>query len=204
MVRRAVREAAVARGLDTQVALPGTDRSGGEAGIRIVLVGDHPLFRDGVRMALQGADGLRVIAKASSRDEAVELLFQRRIRTDVILVDLQMADRSGVDITRTVSERAVSGRSPEVPHVIAIGAEPDDDAVVAVLRAGARGYLLKNVAARELVWAIRIVADGGAVFSPPVAERLGGGCPVRAPLGHARVHPSERCRAGRRTEPWEA
>ncbi|GAA2292134.1 response regulator transcription factor [Streptomyces atrovirens] len=173
MVRRSVREAAVARGLDTEVGPAGTDGSGGEAGIRIVLVGDHPLFRDGVRLALQGADGLRVIAEASSRDEAVELLFQRRVGADVVLVDLQMADTSSGDITRTVSECSVSGRSPETPHVIAIGAEPDDDAVVAVLRAGARGYLLKNVAARELVWAIRIVADGGAVFSPPVAERLG-------------------------------
>ncbi|MGI5365942.1 LuxR C-terminal-related transcriptional regulator [Streptomyces iakyrus] len=172
-MRRSPLDTAAGHGLDTQIALESADGPHGRTWIRVVLVGDQPLFRDGVRLALQGADGLRVIAEASSRDQALELLFQQRIKADVVLVDLQMADTSGVDITRTISERAVGGSSPALPRVIAIGAAPDDDSVVAVLRAGGRGYLLKNVAARELVWAIRIVADGGAVFSPPVAERLG-------------------------------
>lgn len=145
----------------------------GGATTRILLVGDQPLFRDGVRLALQGADGLSVVAEASSGAEVLDLLFRRSVKPDVVLVDLQMADRAGVDITRTILERSAGGPSPEPPHVVAISASPDDDLVVAVLRAGARGYLLKGVDAQELVRAIRIAADGGAVFSPPVAERLG-------------------------------
>ncbi|MEU6482654.1 response regulator transcription factor [Streptomyces sp. NPDC046887] len=181
MVRCSTLDDAAARGMDARDAAEGADGPDDEVGLRVMLIGDQPLFRDGVRMALQGADGLRVIAEASNRDEVVELLARQRIGADVILVDLQMADASGVDITKRIGERFAGG-----PRVIAIGAGPDDESVVAVLRAGARGYLLKNVAARELVWAIRIVAAGGAVFSPPVAERLGAyfsavhGVPARA------------------------
>lgn len=136
----------------------------------VLLVGDQPLFRDGVRLALEGTDSLQVEAEASSGVEALAMLQNRAVRPDVILVDLQMADGSGLDVIRSISEHTVGGLAP---HAVVISAAADDGSVVAALRAGARGYLLKGVGAEELVSAVRMVAEGGAVLSPPVADRLG-------------------------------
>lgn len=138
--------------------------------IRVLLVGDHPLFRDGVRMALEGAHSLQVTAEAASGDQALAIVQDRTVRPDVVLVDLQMADGSGIDVTRSISEHTVGGL---VARTVVISAAADDGSIVAALRAGARGYLLKGVAAEDLVSAVRMVADGGAVFSPLVAARLG-------------------------------
>jgi DNA-binding NarL/FixJ family response regulator len=132
---------------------------------RVLLVDDHPLFLDGVRAALSTAPDVDVVGEASTAAEAVELAGS--LRPDVVLMDLNLPDRSGIDATRDVLET-----SPET-HVLVITMSADDDAVVAAMRAGARGYVVKGAGRQDLVQAVTTVAVGGAVFSPTVAARLG-------------------------------
>jgi len=130
----------------------------------VLLVDDHPLFLDGVRAALSTSPGIDVVAEAHTAADAIELAAA--LAPDVVLMDLNLPDGSGIDATREVV--AVSPRS----HVLVITMSADDDAVVAAMRAGARGYVVKGAGRRDLVQAVTTVASGGAVFSPAVAARL--------------------------------
>jgi DNA-binding NarL/FixJ family response regulator len=132
---------------------------------RVLLVDDHPLFLDGVRAALSTESDLEVIGEANSAAEAVDLA--ESLLPDVVLMDLNLPDGSGIDATRRVLQ--VSPAS----HVLVITMSADDDAVVAAMRAGARGYVVKGAGRKDLVQAVTTVAAGGAVFSPTVAARLG-------------------------------
>jgi DNA-binding NarL/FixJ family response regulator len=132
---------------------------------RLLLVDDHPLFLDGVRAALSASEGLEVVGEAHSVAEALSLA--ESVAPDVVLMDLNLPDGSGVDATRQLL-----AAHPEV-RVLVITMAADDDAVVAAMRAGARGYVVKGAGRAELVQAVTTVAGGGAVFSTAVAERLG-------------------------------
>ena len=132
---------------------------------RILLVDDHPLFLDGVRAALAGSDDLLVVGEAGDIATAVALAAEHR--PDVVLMDLNLPDGSGVDATRLVRTACPDAR------VLVMTMSADDDAVVSVMRAGARGYVVKGAGRAELLHAVRTVAAGGAVFSPSVADRLG-------------------------------
>jgi DNA-binding NarL/FixJ family response regulator len=132
---------------------------------RLLLVDDHPLFLDGVRAALSASEGLEVVGEAHSVAEALALA--ESVAPDVVLMDLNLPDGSGVDATRQLL-----AAHPEV-RVLVITMAADDDAVVAAMRAGARGYVVKGAGRAELVQAVTTVAGGGAVFSTAVAERLG-------------------------------
>jgi DNA-binding NarL/FixJ family response regulator len=132
---------------------------------RILLVDDHPLFLDGVRAALSTAEDLEVVGEAHSLAEALEVAGTAE--PDVVLMDLNLPDGSGIDATRSL----LAAR-PDV-RVLVITMSADDDAVVAAMRAGARGYVVKGAGRADLVRAVTTVAEGGAVFSPAVAERLG-------------------------------
>jgi DNA-binding NarL/FixJ family response regulator len=132
---------------------------------RILLVDDHPLFLDGVRAALTGAGDLEVVGEAPNVAEAVARAAE--LVPDVVLMDLNLPDASGVEATA----RILAAR-PE-SRVLMMTMSADDDAVVASMRAGARGYIVKGTGRNELLHAIRTVAAGGAVFSPVVADRLG-------------------------------
>jgi len=132
---------------------------------RILLVDDHPLFLDGVRAALTGAEDLEIVGEAPDVAEAVARAAE--LVPDVVLMDLNLPDASGVDATSRIL--AVT---PDV-RVLMMTMSSDDDAVVASMRAGARGYVVKGAGRDELLHAIRTVAAGGAVFSPTVADRLG-------------------------------
>ncbi len=134
------------------------------AQLRIFIADDHPVYRDGLRLTLNGWDKATLIGEASDGDEAVELAA--RLLPDVILMDLQMPGRSGVDATRAIMEA-----NPETAILVLTMFE-EDDLVVAAMRAGARGYLLKGATRDELRSAIITVASGGAVFGPAVARRL--------------------------------
>ena len=134
--------------------------------IRVVVVDDHPLFRDGVRAALSGAEDVDVVGEAADVAGALEVVAD--LRPHVVLMDLNLPDGSGVDATRRLA--AVS---PEV-RVLVMTMSTDDDAVVAAMRAGARGFVVKGAGRRDLVDSVRTVAEGGAVFSPVVADRLAG------------------------------
>ncbi|HYY11881.1 MAG TPA: response regulator transcription factor [Kineosporiaceae bacterium] len=131
---------------------------------RVLLVDDHPLFRDGVRAALAGADDLEVVGEAQDVAGAVALAAE--VAPDVVLMDLGLPDGSGIDATR-----AILAATPGV-RVLVMTMTSDDDAVVAALRAGARGYVVKGSGRADLLRSIRAVADGQAVFGPDVADRL--------------------------------
>ena len=131
----------------------------------VLLVDDHPLFLDGVRAALAGEPDLEVVGEAHDAAGAEELAA--RLRPDVVLMDLGLPDRSGIDATRALLA-AVPGT-----RVLVMTMSTDDDAVVAAMQAGARGYVVKGAGRDDLLSAVRTVAGGGAVFSPAVADRMG-------------------------------
>lgn len=131
---------------------------------RVLLVDDHPLFLDGLRAALAGADDLEVVGEA--HDVAGALAEAERLAPDLVLMDLNLPDGSGIDATRTLL------RSRPELLVLVITMSADDDAVVAAMQAGARGFVVKGSGRAELLGAVRAVAARGAVFSPAVADRL--------------------------------
>ena len=132
---------------------------------RLLLVDDHPLFLDGVRAALASHSDLEVVAEAHSVAEAHALAAEHR--PDVVLMDLNLPDGSGIDATRDLL-----AAHPDL-HVLVITMSAEDDAVVAAMRNGARGYVVKGAGRTDLIQAVTTVAAGGAVFSPTVAARLG-------------------------------
>lgn len=134
--------------------------------VRVLVVDDHPLFRDGVVTALTDADDLEVVGEA--QDVASAIAATGELGPDVVLMDLNLPDGSGIDAVR-----ALAASHPDV-RVLVMTMSTDDDAVVAAMRAGARGYVVKGASRRDLVESVRAVASGGAVFSPVVADRLAG------------------------------
>jgi DNA-binding NarL/FixJ family response regulator len=132
----------------------------------VLVVDDHPIFRDGNVAALSGDESLTVVGEAETVADAVRLATQ--LHPDVVLMDLNLPDGSGIDATQ-----AVLAAAPEV-RVLVMTMSTDDDAVVGAMRAGARGYVVKGAGRADVLQAVRTVAGGGAVFSPAVADRLGG------------------------------
>jgi DNA-binding NarL/FixJ family response regulator len=132
---------------------------------RILLVDDHPLFLDGVRAALSSDPDLEIVGEAHNVADAREVAD--RERPDVVLMDLGLPDGSGIDATRDLLASVPGVR------VLVMTMSSEDDAVVAAMRAGARGFVVKGSGRADLIDAVRTVAAGGAVFSPTVADRLG-------------------------------
>src|SRR5689334_12637240 len=132
--------------------------------IRILITDDHPLFRKGMRTMLTAVDDFEVIGEASSGPEAVELA--EALRPDLVLMDLQMAGGGGIAATRELMARAPDAR------VLVVSLFEDDDSVFMALRAGARGYILKDADEDEMIRAVRAVAAGQAIFSPAIAARV--------------------------------
>jgi DNA-binding NarL/FixJ family response regulator len=132
--------------------------------LRVLVVDDHPLFRQGLRAALDDTTGLQVVGEAPNGTDAVDLAA--RLAPDVVLMDLQMPGLSGVEATRRIlAER------PET-HVLVLTMFDSDSAVFAAVRAGAKGYILKGADHEDIARAIRTVAAGEAVFGPAIASRL--------------------------------
>lgn len=132
--------------------------------LRLLIVDDHPLFRKGVRALIGVQTDMTVIGEAEDVAGAVELALAEQ--PDVVLMDLQMPDGSGIQATRAIVEA-----SPAI-HVLIVTMFEDDDSVFAALRAGARGYVLKGSDEEDLLRAIRSVARGEAIFSPTIASRV--------------------------------
>jgi DNA-binding NarL/FixJ family response regulator len=132
--------------------------------VRVLIADDHPLFREGMRGRLDRVADLAVVGEAASGDEAVELA--RELEPDVILMDIKMPGLNGIEATREILRA-----SPHV-GVLMLTMFEDDDSVFAAMRAGAKGYLLKDSGGEGVVHAIRAVASGEAVFGPGVAERI--------------------------------
>lgn len=131
---------------------------------RVLIVDDHPLFRSGLKAALESTGGTDVVAEAATAAEALEAVA-RQI-PDVVVMDLALPDASGIDVTRQLT-----ALHPGLP-VLMLTMSDDDGSLLAALQAGARGYLVKGAGAGEVLHAVRTVAAGGAVFGPQTAERL--------------------------------
>ncbi len=132
--------------------------------IRVLLVDDQRLMRDGLRTLLELEDDLCVVGEAGTGVEALDRY--PAVRPDVVLMDVRMPVMDGVEATRRLMERWPNGR------VIIVTTFDDDEYVFDGLRAGARGYLLKDVSGGELAEAIRTVAAGGALIEPSVARKV--------------------------------
>jgi NarL family two-component system response regulator LiaR len=133
-------------------------------GIRILIVDDHGVVRQGLRMYLALDPELEVAGEAANGAEAVRLAHE--LEPDVVLMDLLMPVMDGIAATE-----AIRRELPEV-EVIALTSVLEDSAVYGAMRAGAIGYLLKDTEADELCWAIKAAAAGQVQLSPPVAARL--------------------------------
>jgi len=124
---------------------------------RVVLVDDHALFRAGVRSELEGR--VEIVGEAGTVEEAVALITA--MKPDVVLLDVHMAEGGGVEVARRVGGDSV--------RFLALSVSDAPEDVIAIIRAGARGYVTKTIDAERLADAIERVAEGDAVFSPKLA-----------------------------------
>ena len=134
--------------------------------IRVLLADDQELVRTGFRMILEGEPDIEVIGEAADGREAVEAA--RRLRPDVIVMDIRMPVMDGVEATRRLGEAQVDPSA----RVLVLTTFDADEHVVEAIRAGASGFLLKDVTPAEFVKAIRIIASGDALIAPSVTRRL--------------------------------
>ena len=132
--------------------------------IKVLLADDHAFYREGVRALLSTIPEIEVIGEASNGGEAI--VRAGELQPDVILMDLKMPGMNGIDATRHIHER-----HPDM-GVLVITMFDDDDSVFAAMRAGARGYLLKDADKEEVMRAIVAVKRGEAIFSPAIARRM--------------------------------
>ena len=135
-----------------------------EKSIRVLLVDDQTLVRQGVRSLLALAEGIEVVAEASDGKQAVDMIPQ--IQPDVVLMDMRMPVMSGLEALQALA------RTNSLPPTIILTTFDDDQLVLAGLKAGAKGYLLKDVSLEQLVGAINTVADGGSLVQPAMTQRL--------------------------------
>ena len=132
--------------------------------IRVLLVDDQPLMIVGLRMVINDTTDIEVAGEAGNGREAVRLA--RTQLPDVILMDIRMPEMDGIEATRIVTS------PPDSPKVVVLTTFDDDEYVYGALRAGASGFLLKNMALEDILNAIRIVASGDALIAPSVTRRL--------------------------------
>ena len=132
---------------------------------RILLVDDERLVRAGFRMILRAEPGVEVVGEAGDGLEAVEQA--RKLRPDVVLMDIRMPTLDGLEATR----RILAGAGTR-PHIIVLTTFDLDEYVYEALRNGASGFLLKDAPEEQLIAAIRVAADGGSMFAPSVTRRL--------------------------------
>jgi DNA-binding NarL/FixJ family response regulator len=142
--------------------------------IRVLIVDDQAITRSGLRTLLGGVEDIEVVGEARDGAETVELAAS--LQPDVVLMDLRMPGVNGIEATRRIHRAS--------PHmaILVLTVFEDDTSVFPAIRAGARGYLLKDAEREELLRAIRTVAGGGAVFSPGIAQKV---------LGYLRAPPPE-------------
>jgi DNA-binding NarL/FixJ family response regulator len=138
--------------------------------IRVMLVDDQELLRTGFRMILQSQGDIEITAEAGDGAQALEVL--RHTEVDVILMDVRMPRLDGVQATRRICLAADGSPLPDAPHVLILTTFDLDEYAFAALKAGASGFLLKDVPPPELVAAIRSVHAGDAVVAPTTTRRM--------------------------------
>jgi DNA-binding NarL/FixJ family response regulator len=132
--------------------------------VRILVVDDQNLVRQGIRSLLALSSDVTVVACLADGDEALAFLESEEV--DVILLDLRMPGRDGISTLVAMRERGI-----EIP-VLVLTTFDDDDLVLAALQAGAKGYLLKDVALEQLIGGVHVVASGGTLLQPALTDRL--------------------------------
>ncbi|THC51211.1 response regulator transcription factor [Streptomyces sp. A1499] len=132
--------------------------------VRVLLVDDQPLVRAALAMVITDAPDIEVVGEASSGEEAVRRCAE--LLPDVVVMDIRMPGMDGVEATR----RITSGPSPA--HVVVLTTFDDDDYVYGALRAGAAGFLVKDMALDDILAAVRVVASGDGLIAPSVTRRL--------------------------------
>jgi DNA-binding NarL/FixJ family response regulator len=134
--------------------------------IRLVLVDDQAMVRQGLRMILESEPGLTVVGEAADGLEAIDVAA--RARPDVVLMDVRMPRLDGIEACRRIRDAA----HDELPYVLMLTTFDLEDYVYAALRAGASGFLLKDAPAEQLVAAVQVVAGGDALLAPQVTRLL--------------------------------
>lgn len=132
--------------------------------IKVILADDHHMVREGIRQLLESEEDIQVMAEAGDGEEAKSLI--ERHRPDVAVLDIQMPRASGIEVTRWVRSHF-----PEV-GVLILSAYDDDPYVMAVLQAGANGYVLKTAKTNELIQAVRDVHEGKSALDPAITQKL--------------------------------
>ncbi len=147
--------------------MTGTSEQTADRPVRVLLVDDQPLLRTGFRMILESEPDIAVVGEAGNGEKAVE--EARVLQPDVVLMDIRMPRMDGVEATRMITG---TNRASSLVKVLILTTFDLDEYIVEALRAGASGFLLKDVPPDNLVDAIRIVARGDAVVAPTVTRRL--------------------------------
>ena len=142
---------------------PGGDGEPGDA-IRVLIADDHALFRRGLEMVLQGEPGLELVGQASDGQEAVKLATE--VVPDVVLMDIRMPKMTGIEAARRMKELAPSAR------IVILTISDEDDDLFEAIRAGASGYLLKDIPLDELAGSVRSVHGGQSLINPSMAGKL--------------------------------
>jgi len=132
--------------------------------IRVLIVDDHQLFRDGLRALILSAADMAVAGEAATGKDAVQAAAESK--PDVVLMDIQMPDMDGIEATQALIEN-----DPGL-NILMVTMFEDDQSVFKAMRAGARGYILKGAKHDEMLRAIRAVNSGEAIFSPGIASRM--------------------------------
>lgn len=132
--------------------------------IRILVVDDHPVYRDGLRALIERSPDLALAGEGATGGEAVEIAAAEA--PDVILMDIRMPEMTGIEATRRILAARPASR------ILILTMSEDDDSLFAAMRAGARGYLPKDSDSEDLVRAIRAVAGGDVIFGESIATRL--------------------------------
>ncbi|MEU8978795.1 response regulator [Streptomyces sp. NPDC058467] len=132
--------------------------------IRVVLADDQQLIRTALRMVIADIEDLEVVGEAANGDEAVTLAGQ--LAPDVVVMDIRMPGTDGIEATRRITA------GPGASKIIMLTTFDDDDYVYGALRAGASGFLVKDMALDDIIGAVRVVAAGDALIAPSVTRRL--------------------------------
>ncbi|MFF0292447.1 response regulator [Kitasatospora sp. NPDC004614] len=132
--------------------------------VRILLVDDQPLVRAALSMVVKDAPDLEIVGEAGTGDEAVRLAAE--LAPSVIVMDIRMPGMDGIEATRLITS------GPSSAHVLVLTTFDDDEYVYGALRAGASGFLVKDMGLEEILAAVRVVASGEALLAPRVTRRL--------------------------------
>jgi DNA-binding NarL/FixJ family response regulator len=132
--------------------------------VRVVLADDQPLIRAGLRVLMADTPDLDIVGEAGTGAQAVQLV--RDVRPDVVVMDIRMPGMDGIEATRMITAGA------ETSRVVVLTTFDDDDYVYAALRAGASGFLVKDMTLEDILAGIRVVAAGDALIAPSVTRRL--------------------------------